>query len=168
MELLREPPRCPGPEADEPASGNYFVAAYPPFSRWSAEAAPAARRQLDAPRATDAPFILYVHVPFCARRCDYCYYLSYADRTRPQMAEYLDALRRELALYRDSLAFTGRRPSCVYVGGGTPSLLPADDIARLLGGWEKRSRGRPSKRRRSSVPRGVRPGPSCESSATRA
>jgi oxygen-independent coproporphyrinogen-3 oxidase len=138
MELLRQPPPCADPEVAEPVAGNYFVAAYPPFSCWSAAMAPAARCQLDAPRPADAPFLLYVHVPFCAHRCDYCYYLSTARHTRPQMVEYLAALLRELTLYRESPAFAGRRPGGVYVGGGTPSLLPADDIARLLDGLRGR------------------------------
>lgn len=134
MELLRQLPLCPDPEVAEPVAGNYFVAAYPPFSCWSAAMAPAAHCQLDALRPADAPFILYVHVPFCAHRCDYCYYLSTARHTRPLMAAYLAALLSELTLYRESPAFAVRRPHCVYVGGGTPSLLPAEDIARLLDG----------------------------------
>lgn len=76
---------------------------------------------------------LYIHVPFCARRCTYCDF-SIAVRRRTPVAEYLDALSRELAI-------TGLPPSLdtVYLGGGTPSRLGGDGIAQLAG-----SLGRPA------------------------
>jgi oxygen-independent coproporphyrinogen-3 oxidase len=68
---------------------------------------------------------LYIHVPFCARRCTYCDF-SIAVRQRTPVAEYLDGLARELAL--------AGRPAdlaTVYLGGGTPSRLGGEGIARL-------------------------------------
>jgi oxygen-independent coproporphyrinogen-3 oxidase len=126
---------CTGP-AVEPLEGNYFVAAYPPFSCWRQERVEALYTLLGcpAPQAGGAPFGLYVHIPFCAQRCQYCYYLSYADRTLRYLDRYLDALLRELALYGGMPAFAGRRVGCVYFGGGTPSLLPAESIGRLMNG----------------------------------
>ncbi|MGH7568074.1 MAG: radical SAM family heme chaperone HemW [Gemmatimonadales bacterium] len=70
---------------------------------------------------------LYLHVPFCVRRCSYCDF-SIAVRRRIPAREYVDAIRRELALVQpgaDSL-------ETVYLGGGTPSLLPADAVTTLL------------------------------------
>jgi oxygen-independent coproporphyrinogen-3 oxidase len=68
---------------------------------------------------------LYLHVPFCDGKCPYCAF--YSVRYEPALAEaYLDALEREAALY------PGLRPRTVYVGGGTPSLLPASQLKRLL------------------------------------
>lgn len=68
---------------------------------------------------------LYVHVPFCARRCTYCDF-SIAVRPVVPVAEYLDGLTRELAQ-------TGRpaSPRTLYLGGGTPSKLGGAGIARL-------------------------------------
>jgi oxygen-independent coproporphyrinogen-3 oxidase len=123
----------------EPTEGNYFVAAYPPFSCWRKESAGAIPQPLRDPGANppSESFGLYVHVPFCAHRCQYCYYLSYAGKSRGQMADYLAALLRELAAYHNLPAFAGRKVGFVYFGGGTPSLLPADDIRRLLAGLQE-------------------------------
>ena len=55
--------------------GNYFISNYPPFSQWSAEALPAVRAALDSPplvpkgAAEPAPLGLYLHIPFCRKRC---------------------------------------------------------------------------------------------------
>ncbi len=134
-ELSCELTSCAAPAA-EPTEGNYFVAAYPPFSCWRPELAGAARDpcnlRTDRADCTRPPLGLYVHIPFCAHRCEYCYYLSYAVETRPQMDEYVEAVLRELTLYRHAPAFAGRSVDFVYFGGGTPSLLPADTLARLL------------------------------------
>ena len=72
-----------------------------------------------------------MHIPFCVERCPYCYYLSYDDRSR-EVERYLDALARELALYAPVPALAGRRPSFVYFGGGTPSVLSTSRVRALL------------------------------------
>jgi len=68
---------------------------------------------------------LYVHVPFCARRCTYCDF-SIAVRPVVPVAEYLDGLTREL-----EQAGRPASPRTVYLGGGTPSKLGGDGITRL-------------------------------------
>ena len=73
-------------------------------------------------------FSVYVHLPFCATRCDYCDFVSTAATTIP-FDEYTAAVHREWAA-RAPL-FEGACAS-VYVGGGTPSLWPAPALARLL------------------------------------
>jgi len=73
---------------------------------------------------------VYVHVPFCASRCDYCAFATWTDRD-PLMADYADACVTELRrAYRDE-----RLPpaTSVYVGGGTPSRLPAELLAQVVG-----------------------------------
>lgn len=71
---------------------------------------------------------LYVHVPFCARRCVYCDF-SIAVRSRVPVHEYLAALRQELELrHRDA----GFRLATLYFGGGTPSRLGPEGIARMI------------------------------------
>lgn len=73
---------------------------------------------------------LYLHVPFCARRCPYCDFAVHATR-RPPVAEWVDAIDTELRL---RLGGTGSRKlalETIYVGGGTPSLLGADGMDAL-------------------------------------
>ena len=71
---------------------------------------------------------LYVHVPFCASRCPYCDFVTAPATTRLR-ADYMDALVTEIA--REGAALGRPRLRTVYVGGGTPSLLEPDEIARL-------------------------------------
>lgn len=73
---------------------------------------------------------LYVHIPFCARRCSYCDF-SIAVRKRVPGREYVACIERELALAaRQGSIDSGL--DTLYLGGGTPSLLPPDAIAALL------------------------------------
>jgi putative oxygen-independent coproporphyrinogen III oxidase len=81
-------------------------------------------------KAGPAPFGVYVHIPFCASRCDYCAFATWTDRDE-LMAAYAEACVTELRRAgRDE-----RLPpaTSVYVGGGTPSRLPAELLALVLG-----------------------------------
>jgi len=118
-------------KASEPLTGNYFVSNYPPFSYWSESEAVRYETLLKQPAADADGFGLYVHIPFCVERCQYCYYLSYDGRPE-EMARYVRALAKELRLYAESAAFAGREPAFVYFGGGTPSLLPAPLLQTLF------------------------------------
>jgi oxygen-independent coproporphyrinogen-3 oxidase len=76
-------------------------------------------------------FGVYVHVPFCSTRCGYCDFNTYTPGelgTSASPASYLDALGRELAL----AAPQGRPADTVFIGGGTPSLLGAAGLTRVL------------------------------------
>lgn len=76
-----------------------------------------------------APFGVYVHVPFCASRCDYCAFATWTDRD-PLMVAYAQACAAELrAAVRDESLPPA---TSVYVGGGTPSRLPAELLAEVL------------------------------------
>ena len=85
------------------------------------------------PLAT-TPVGLYVHVPFCLRRCGYCAFNTYAvEGTDPsgRYASYLDGVRRELD--RAAVALAGAPPlGSIYLGGGTPTLLGAHALAQIL------------------------------------
>lgn len=72
---------------------------------------------------------LYLHLPFCLKRCNYCDFLShtYAE-VQAQAAAYPAALRQEMRMYR---AYAGELRS-VYFGGGTPTVLPARELCGLL------------------------------------
>ena len=130
-------PDCSGCDAPEPSAGNYFVSSYPPFSCWSKDQLGAVDWALEQPRFEnndEAPLGLYVHVPFCAERCHYCYYRSYAKPTHDQTDHYIEALLTELAGYAQVPAVAGRPLDFVYFGGGTPSLLAPTQIQRLFDG----------------------------------
>jgi len=74
---------------------------------------------------------LYVHVPFCTKRCGYCSFNT-APLEDGAMARYLEALRREIDLL-GGIAWSPRvRLSTIFLGGGTPSLLAADEMAAVL------------------------------------
>ena len=72
---------------------------------------------------------LYLHLPFCRHKCGYCDFNAYAGMDK-LMPDYVEALERELAFARERYAF--QQLDTVYLGGGTPSLLPAELMSRLL------------------------------------
>jgi oxygen-independent coproporphyrinogen-3 oxidase len=113
--------------AEPPDAGSYFIAAYPPFSTWKPSEVAAAEGLLDGPRPS-GPLGIYVHIPFCQKKCDYCYYLSFAGKDAGAVASYLETVIEELRLYARLPAVRGRDVSFVYFGGGTPSLLSPDQI----------------------------------------
>lgn len=87
--------------------------------------------------ASDRTFSAYVHIPFCTVRCGYCDFNTYtADELRGERRErYADRVVAEIALAADRMANAGvptRALSTVFFGGGTPTLLPPSDLARIL------------------------------------
>ncbi len=74
-------------------------------------------------------FGVYVHIPFCASKCDYCAFATWTDRHH-LITEYLDALRTEIAMAVDAGLPTA---DTIFVGGGTPTLVPPDALARVIG-----------------------------------
>ena len=75
---------------------------------------------------------LYVHVPFCTKRCYYCSFNT-APLERPaEMRRYVGAVRREISLLAGAAWAAGVGIETIFLGGGTPSLLAADDLAALL------------------------------------
>lgn len=74
---------------------------------------------------------VYIHIPFCRQKCFYCDFPSFAGRERYE-SDYIDALCREItvqgALYRGRWG----RPATIYMGGGTPSVLPSALMKKLL------------------------------------
>lgn len=72
---------------------------------------------------------MYIHFPFCRSRCIYCDFYS-TTLGQDMMAAYVRALEREMALRKDYLESS--RVHTIYIGGGTPSLLPTDLLHRLF------------------------------------
>ncbi len=82
------------------------------------------------PADADIPLSLYVHLPWCVRKCPYCDFNSHTLRdTLPETA-YLDALERDLAL--ELAAARGRPVVSIFFGGGTPSLVSANTIGSVI------------------------------------
>ena len=105
--------------------GNYFVANYPPFSAWKPAYLGDAQAALQTPPRPGTPLGLYLHIPFCRKRCKFCYFRVYTDKNARDVETYLDALSREIELYSRLPIVGGRSLQFVYFGGGTPSFLSA-------------------------------------------
>src|SRR3954454_15471842 len=82
-----------------------------------------------APLPPDAPIGIYVHVPFCAHICPYCDFNTYA-RQESLIPAYVDAVMRDLHGEADRIG--GRESASIFLGGGTPSLLSVEQVARVL------------------------------------
>jgi oxygen-independent coproporphyrinogen-3 oxidase len=118
-------------EATKTAVGSYFISNYPPFSQWSAEQLGEVRAALAAPPA-DVPLGLYLHIPFCRKRCKFCYFKVFTDKNADQVERYVSALVREIELVSRVPAMGGRPFRFVYFGGGTPSFLSEKQLRRLV------------------------------------
>jgi oxygen-independent coproporphyrinogen-3 oxidase len=112
--------------------GNYFVANYPPFAAWKPAHVADAKRALETSPDPAAPLGLYLHIPFCRKRCKFCYFRVYTDKNARDVEVYLDALLREVELYSKMPVVGGRALHFVYFGGGTPSYLSAAQLSGLF------------------------------------
>jgi oxygen-independent coproporphyrinogen-3 oxidase len=117
--------------------GNYFVSNYPPFSQWKPEFVPQALEALAQPPRVDDPLGLYLHIPFCRKRCLFCYFKVYTDKNASEIEVYLDALIRENELYSRTAAFQGRQLRFAYFGGGTPSYISDRQLRYLVDGLNR-------------------------------
>jgi len=118
----------------EPEVGSYFVANYPPFSTWTADAV--SRDALPAFQSGPRPGVplgLYLHIPFCRKRCHFCYFRVYTNKNAQQVDQYLDWLVAEWARVAATPALAGRPLDFVYFGGGTPSFLSTRQLEWLAG-----------------------------------
>src|SRR5687767_7440580 len=114
--------------------GNYFVSNYPPFSQWKPEYVGDALNALNQPARTDEPFGLYLHIPFCRKRCKFCYFKVYTDKNANEIEVYLEALVKEAEYYARTRAFQGRQLRFAYFGGGTPSYISEKQLHQLVDG----------------------------------
>jgi len=111
--------------------GSYFIANYPPFSTWKPEYLPEVEQALQSP-PRDTPLGLYLHIPFCRKRCKFCYFRVYTEKNADQIETYLAALSREIELVSQQPCMGGRPFRFVYFGGGTPSYLSAKQLQSLV------------------------------------
>ena len=131
------------PPPDETTEvGSYFISNYPPFSFWSSDHLGEAREALAVDSQKEVPIGLYLHIPFCRKRCKFCYFRVYTDKNSKQIERYVTALTREIEMYQDFPGVQGRPFKFVYFGGGTPSYLSARQLRDLVAslrssiGWD--------------------------------
>lgn len=82
-----------------------------------------------APLPTEAPFGIYIHVPFCAHICPYCDFTTYAGKEN-LIDRYVTCVERELRRRPEGIA--GRSVATIFLGGGTPSLLDPPQVAAII------------------------------------
>src|SRR6202158_4872248 len=97
-----------GTAVDDTGIGSYFVANYPPFSVWTREAVDDHAMAALGAAPSRVPLGLYLHVPFCRKRCHFCYFRVYTDKNAHEIEEYLDVMAREWELYNTYQAISGR------------------------------------------------------------
>src|SRR6266704_2740459 len=132
-----ETPKAP-PLEKQTTVGNYFVSNYPPFSFWKPDFVSEVYAAMERPPSTldlqpSTTLGLYVHIPFCRKRCHFCYFKVYTDKDSSQIKAYIDAVLKELSLYAAKPFIGGRKPNFIYFGGGTPSYLSVDQLRHLTG-----------------------------------
>src|SRR6266446_9299305 len=87
---------------------------------------------LSRPPRPQTPLGLYLHIPFCRKRCKFCYFRVYTDKNARDVEVYLEALVREVELYSQCPVVGGRHLHFIYFGGGTPSYLSSTQLKGLF------------------------------------
>ena len=128
---IAEPPQTTTPVEKETTVGNYFVSNYPPFSFWKPEHVGEVAAALGRPPAPGTRLGVYLHIPFCRKRCHFCYFRVYTDKDSTAIKGYLELAIRELELYGQQPFIGGRKPQFIYFGGGTPSYLSESQLRHL-------------------------------------
>ncbi|HEV7278622.1 MAG TPA: coproporphyrinogen-III oxidase family protein [Pirellulaceae bacterium] len=111
--------------------GSYFISNYPPFSQWTKESLGEIETALASP-PRDTPLGLYLHIPFCRKRCKFCYFKVFTDVRAAEIEEYVSALSTEIELVSRQPAMGARPFRFVYFGGGTPSFLSVKQLTSLV------------------------------------
>ncbi len=118
-------------DATKTEVGSYFISNYPPYSQWSERFLDDARAAMAAPPA-DVPLGLYLHIPFCRKRCKFCYFKVFTEKNAAEIERYVQALCREIELVSHQPVMGGRPFRFVYFGGGTPSYLSSKQLVSLV------------------------------------
>ena len=119
-------------ETEQTTAGSYFVSNYPPYSFWSPDRVADVFAALDRPPAPNTPLGIYLHIPFCRKRCHFCYFKVYTDKNAAEVEGYLDTAIQELTLYSQKPFIGARKPKFIYFGGGTPSYISSRQLSSLV------------------------------------
>ena len=112
--------------------GSYFISNYPPYSQWKADYLPEIESVLHRQPRPDVPLGLYLHIPFCRKRCKFCYFKVFTQVKSEEIERYVAALSREIELVSQLEVMGGRPFRFVYFGGGTPSFLSPKQLTSLV------------------------------------
>ena len=111
--------------------GSYFISNYPPYSQWTNEKLPEVDKALGSASTEQTPLGLYLHIPFCRKRCKFCYFKVFTDVKAAEVQRYVDALCNEISLVSKLPVMSERPFRFVYFGGGTPSFLSPKQLTKL-------------------------------------
>ncbi|MBF0352091.1 MAG: radical SAM family heme chaperone HemW [SAR324 cluster bacterium] len=101
-----------------------FVTNYPHFQHW---------KKVKADKIlTGKPLNIYVHLPFCAQQCSYCYYRTVTGGRKSEMEQYVNALCKEIELASQQFNLKERQVISIYFGGGTPTLMDGDLLTQII------------------------------------
>lgn len=112
--------------------GSYFISNYPPFSQWKKEYLGEVEEAMQAMPRLNSPLGLYLHIPFCRKRCKFCYFKVFTQVKSEEIERYVSALSSEIELVSQQPAMGGRPFRFVYFGGGTPSFLSPKQLTSLV------------------------------------
>ena len=121
----------PPPVHQDTTAGNYFVSNYPQFSFWKPDYIPKLDAALERPPVPGESLGVYTHIPFCRKRCHFCYFKVYTDKNAGEIKAYIDAGMREMEHLASQPYLKGRKAQFVYFGGGTPSYLSVPQLKDL-------------------------------------
>ncbi|GAB4142606.1 MAG: coproporphyrinogen-III oxidase family protein [Planctomycetaceae bacterium] len=111
--------------------GSYFISNYPPFSLWKTEYTPEIFAAFDAEPDSSVPLGLYIHIPFCRKRCKFCYFRVYTNQNAKAIEQYVQSLEQEFQLLSQKPGVRNRELEFVYFGGGTPSYLSSRQLLSM-------------------------------------
>src|SRR5258708_26562075 len=136
-ETTLAPVKIVGPPIEkETTVGNCLVSNYPPFSFWKTEALPELFAAMAKAPQPGIPLGIYLHIPFCRKRCHFCYFRVYTDKDSAAIKAYIETALKELSMYAQQPFIGGRKPRFIYFGGGTPSYLSVDQLRHLIDGMK--------------------------------
>lgn len=113
-------------------TGSVFVSNYPPFSQWNKESISDVLEIMNQEADTNRKLGLYLHIPFCRKRCNFCYFKVYTGKNSQEISTYLGALKKEIELQSKMSAFQGQEIEFVYFGGGTPSFISENHLKEVM------------------------------------
>jgi oxygen-independent coproporphyrinogen III oxidase len=117
--------------------GNYFVSNYPPFSFWKPEFVPDVFRALERPPAPGTPLGVYLHIPFCRKRCHFCYFKVYTDKDSAAIRGYIEAALQELASTPANRSSAGARPILFISAAARRPIFRWINLKHLTDGMKK-------------------------------
>ncbi len=118
-------------EATKTEVGSYFISNYPPYSQWKPEFLPEVEQAM-ATAPQPVPLGLYLHIPFCRKRCKFCYFKVFTGKNANEIETYVEALCKEIELVSRQPVMGERPFRFVYFGGGTPSFLSPKQLTSLV------------------------------------